>query len=313
MSDTADLGGGESAAPAPSSTALAAQEGASADTDERLQEAGADGQEGGLEEQPAAEYYSLVIDGEEVEMTLEEMKSSVSLNRASQKRMREAAEQRKENEKTKEQIQNFVKQMKSGNPEVVEALLRRIGADPVAISEHILRKQLEELDMPADKRGMREVERERERLRRERAEWDQQRGEVSLEAETEKHLQRYQQEVRSELSAVGLPPNPTIIGKVAAEISSALQAGHDLTTAEAVALVMEDMRAAARRLPPDALRRLMGDAPAADSLRRGEAQRVSTEQKRQRAAPAKAAPAAPVKRMRVDPEDGDALKALFDS
>ena len=313
MSDTADLGGGESAAPAPSSTALAAQEGASADTDERLQEAGADGQEGGLEEQPAAEYYSLVIDGEEVEMTLEEMKSSVSLNRASQKRMREAAEQRKENEKTKEQIQNFVKQMKSGNPEVVEALLRRIGADPVAISEHILRKQLEELDMPADKRGMREVERERERLRRERAEWDQQRGEVSLEAETEKHLQRYQQEVRSELSAVGLPPNPTIIGKVAAEISSALQAGHDLTTAEAVALVMEDMRAAARRLPPDALRRLMGDAPAADSLRRGEAQRVSTEQKRQRAAPAKAAPAAPAKRMRVDPEDGDALKALFDS
>jgi len=254
MSDTADLGGGESAAPAPSSTALAAQEGANADTDERLQEAGADGQEGGLEEQPAAEYYSLVIDGEEVEMTLEEMKSSVSLNRASQKRMREAAEQRKENEKTKEQIQNFVKQMKSGNPEVVEALLRRIGADPVAISEHILRKQLEELDMPADKRGMREVERERERLRRERAEWDQQRGEVSLEAETEKHLQRYQQEVRSELSAVGLPPNPTIIGKVAAEISSALQAGHDLSTAEAVALVMEDMRAAARRLPPDALR-----------------------------------------------------------
>ena len=65
--------------------------------------------------------------------------------------------------------------------------------------------------------------------------------------------------------------------------------------------------------PPGELRKLMGDAPAADNLRRGEAQRVSTEQKRQRAAPAKAAPAAPVKRMRVDPEDGDALKALFDS
>ena len=30
-------------------------------------------------------------------------------------------------------------------------------------------------------------------------------------------------------------------------------------------------------------------------------------------APAKAAQPAPVKRMRVDPEDGDALKALFDS
>ena len=47
MSDTADLSGGDATPAAPSSTALAAQEGANADTDERLQEAGADGQEGG--------------------------------------------------------------------------------------------------------------------------------------------------------------------------------------------------------------------------------------------------------------------------
>lgn len=307
MSDTADLGGGESAAPAPSSTALAAQEGANADTDERLQEAGADGQEGGEgEEQPASEYHTLTIDGEDVELTLDELKAGYGKNRASQKRFQEAAE-------LKRSVLGFVSKLKSADVGTIEHLFGKLGVDFTSVAEQHLRAKLEEMDMPPDKRGMREVERERERLRRERAEWDQQRGEVSLEAETEKHLQRYQQEVRSELSAVGLPPNPTIIGKVAAEISAALQAGHDLSTAEAVALVMEDMRAAARRLPPDALRRLMGDAPAADNLRRGEAQRVSTEQKRQRAAPAKAAPAAPVKRMRVDPEDGDALKALFDS
>lgn len=167
--------------------------------------------------------------------------------------------------------------------------------------------------MPPDKRGMREVERERERLRRERAEWDQQRGEVSLEAETEKHLQRYQQEVRSELDRVGLPQSQELRSRVANEIERSLARGHDLSTADAVDLVWEEMRVASRRLPPDSLRRLMGDAPAADNLRRGEAQRVSTEQRRQRAAPAKAATPAPVKRMRVDPEDGDALKALFDS
>lgn len=306
MSDTADLGGGDATpAAALSSTALAVQEGANADTDERFQEAGEDGQEGG-EEQPAAEYHTLTIDGEEVELTLDELKAGYGKNRASQKRFQEAAE-------LKRSVQGFVSKLKSGDVDTITHLFSKIGVDFDDIAEKRLRAKLEELDMPADKRGMREVERERERLRRERAEWDQQRGEVSLEAETEKHLQRYQQEVRSELSAVGLPPNPTIIGKVAAEISAALQAGHDLSTAEAVALVMEDMRTAARRLPPDALRRLMGDAPAADDLRRGEAQRVSTEQKRQRAAPAKAATPAPVKRMRVDPEDGDALKALFDS
>ena len=306
MSDTADLSGGDATPAAPSSTALAAQEGANADTDERLQEAGADGQEGELEEQPAAEYHTLTIDGEEVELTLDELKAGYGKNRASQKRFQEAAE-------LKRSVLGFVSKLKSADVDTITHLFSKIGVDFDDIAEKRLRAKLEEMDMPPDKRGMREVERERERLRRERAEWDQQRGEVSLEAETEKHLQRYQQEVRSELSAVGLPPNPTIIGKVAAEISSALQAGHDLTTADAVDIVWEEMRVASRRLPPDALRRLMGDAPAADNLRRGEAQRVSTEQRRQRAAPAKAATPAPVKRMRVDPEDGDALKALFDS
>ena len=307
MSDTADLGGGDATpAAALSSTALAVQEGASADTDERLQEAGGDGQEGDGEEQPAAEYHTLTIDGEEVELTLDELKAGYGKNRASQKRFQEAAD-------LKRSVQGFVGKLRAGDVGTIEHLFGKLGVDFTSVAEQHLRAKLEEMDMPADKRGMREVERERERLRRERAEWDQQRGEVSLEAETEKHLQRYQQEVSSELARVGLPVNRGLKARVAGEIANALQAGHTLSTADAVDLVWEEMRVAARRLPQNELRRLMGDAPAADNLRRGEAQRVSTEQKRQRAAPAKAAPAAPVKRMRVDPEDGDALKALFDS
>ena len=306
MSDTADLGGGDATpAAALSSTALAVQEGANADTDERLQEAGEDGQEGG-EEQPAAEYHTLTIDGEEVELTLDELKAGYGKNRASQKRFQEAAD-------LKRSVQGFVGKLRAGDVGTIEHLFGKLGVDFTSVAEQHLRAKLEELDMPPDKRGMREVERERERLRRERAEWDQQRGEASLEAETEKHLQRYQQEVRSELDRVGLPQSQELRSRVANEIERSLARGHDLSTADAVDLVWEEMRVASRRLPPDALRRLMGDAPAADDLRRGEAQRVSTEQKRQRAAPAKAAPPAPVKRMRVDPEDGDALKALFDS
>ena len=307
MSDTADLGGGDATpAAAPSSTALAAEMGANADTDERLQEAGGDGQEGEGEEQPAAEYHTLTIDGEEVELTLDELKAGYGKNRASQKRFQEAAD-------LKRSVQGFVGKLRAGDVGTIEHLFGKLGVDFTSVAEQHLRAKLEEMDMPADKRGMREVERERERLRRERAEWDQQRGEASLEAETEKHLQRYQQEVSSELARAGLPDSQPIRARVAGEIANALQAGHTLSTADAVDIVWEEMRVASRRLPPDALRKLMGDAPAADNLRRGEAQRVSTEQKRQRAAPAKAAPPAPVKRMRVDPEDGDALKALFDS
>lgn len=306
MSDTADLGGGDATpAAALSSTALAVQEGANADTDERFQEAGEDGQEGG-EEQPAAEYHTLTIDGEEVELTLDELKAGYGKNRASQKRFQEAAE-------LKRSVQGFVSKLKSGDVDTITHLFIKIGVDFDDIAEKRLRAKLEELDMPADKRGMREVERERERLRRERAEWDQQRGEASLEAEAERRFGILQQEVTSELSRAGLPDSQPIRARVAGEIANALQAGHTLSTADAVDIVWEEMRVASRRLPPDALRKLMGDAPAADNLRRGEAQRVSTEQKRQRAAPAKAAPPAPVKRMRVDPEDGDALKALFDS
>ena len=306
MSDTADLSGGDATPAAPSSTALAAQEGANADTDERLQEAGGDEQEGDGEEQPAAEYHTLTIDGEEVELTLDELKAGYGKNRASQKRFQEAAE-------LKRSVLGFVSKLKSADVDTITHLFSKIGVDFDDIAEKRLRAKLEEMDMPPDKRGMREVERERERLRRERAEWDQQRGEASLEAETERRFGILQQEVTSELSRAGLPDSQPIRARVAGEIANALQAGHTLSTADAVDIVWEEMRVASRRLPPDALRRLMGDAPAADNLRRGEAQRVSTEQKRQRAAPAKAAAPAPVKRMRVDPEDGDALKALFDS
>ena len=280
--------------------------GANADTDERLQEAGGDGQEGEGEEQPAAEYHTLTIDGEEVELTLDELKAGYGKNRASQKRFQEAAD-------LKRSVQGFVGKLRAGDVGTIEHLFGKLGVDFTSVAEQHLRAKLEEMDMPPDKRGMREVERERERLRRERAEWDQQRGEASLEAEAERRFGILQQEVTSELSRAGLPDSQPIRARVAGEIANALQAGHTLSTADAVDIVWEEMRVASRRLPPDALRKLMGDAPAADNLRRGEAQRVSTEQKRQRAAPAKAAPPAPVKRMRVDPEDGYALKALFDS
>ena len=88
MSDTADLSGGDATPAAPSSTALAAQEGANADTDGLLgtELRHSTEQEGDGEEQPAAEYHTLTIDGEEVELTLDELKAGYGKNRASQKR-----------------------------------------------------------------------------------------------------------------------------------------------------------------------------------------------------------------------------------
>mgnify|MGYP003519860724 FL=1 len=137
MSDTADLSGGDATPAAPSSTALAAQEGANADTDERLQEAGGDEQEGDGEEQPAAEYHTLTIDGEEVELTLDELKAGYGKNRASQKRFQEAAE-------LKRSVLGFVSKLKSADVDTITHLFSKIGVDFDDIAEKRLRAKLEE-------------------------------------------------------------------------------------------------------------------------------------------------------------------------
>lgn len=260
------------------------------------------------EESGDPETHTVKVDGEEFDVTLDELKAGYSRNRAATKRFQEASA-------LKSQVQRFVGQLKSGDPEMVAELFGKIGVDFTKVAEAHITSLLDDLDMPADKRGMKQVEKERARLERERAEWQKQRQEASLEAESQREVQRYQSEMTAALGKAGLPANPTIVAKVARELEQALVAGHDMTTQEAVDLVVEDLRLAARRLPPAELRRLIGDPQQADAMKRQAAQTASAEQKRKRAAPATAAkrPASAQRAPAINPESLDAVRALFDS
>ncbi len=253
--------------------------------------------------------FRVKVDGEEFDVDLDELKAGYSRNRAAQKRFQEAAE-------LKTQVQKFVGNLRSGNPDVIETLLRKVGVDPVKVAESILTKQLEELSLPEAERGKRDVQRQREALERERQEWEQQRSEHVVASEAQTLQRQYTQEVTNSLTTAGLPVSQGMIVRVAAEMEQGIRGGYEVSVRDAVALVREDLHGMAKRLSTETLAKITGSMETAEALKRAVAGEVHTTQRREAAKPATARrqprqPATPPPP--VNPESTKSLKALFDS
>jgi hypothetical protein len=298
------------AQPRDEGTDAAAIEAAMDGADRPVDHTGESVDEGGEgEERESAGLHRVKVDGEELEVDLDELKAGYSRNRAAQKRFKEAAE-------LKTQVQTFVGHLRSGKPEVIENLLRKVGVDPVKVAESILTAALAEAEMPASERGMRALQREREQLERERQSWESQRGEQTIASEAQTLQRQYTQQVTSGLTASGLPVSQGMIGRVAAEMEQAIKGGYELSVRDAVALVREDMHGMAKRLSTETLAKVTGSMETAEALKRAVAGEVHTTQRREAAKPATARrqprqPATPPPI--VNPESTKSLKALFDS
>lgn len=265
--------------------------------------------EGGDENRESGGMFRVKVDGEEFDVDLDELKAGYSRNRAAQKRFQEAAE-------LKTQVQKFVGNLRSGNPDVIETLLRKVGVDPVKVAESILTKQLEELRLPEAERGKRDVQRQREALERERQEWEQQRSEHVVASEAQTLQRQYTQEVTNSLTTAGLPVSQGMIVRVAAEMEQGIRGGYEVSVRDAVALVREDLHGMAKRLSTETLAKITGSMETAEALKRAVAGEVHTTQRREAAKPATARrqprqPATPPPP--VNPESTKSLKALFDS
>lgn len=261
------------------------------------------------EERESTGTHRVKVDGEEFDVSTEELIAGYSRNRASQKRFQEAAE-------LKTQVQRFVGELRGGKPEVIESLLRKVGVDPVDVAEKILRSALEEANLPEAERGMRALKREREGLQRERERWEAQQSDRAVQSEAQTLQRQYTQEVTSGLQGAGLPVSQGMIARVAAEMEAAIKGGYDLDTAGAVALVREDMHGMAKRLSTETLAKITGSKETAEALKRAVAGEVHAVQRREAAKPATArrAPRQPATPPPVvNPESPRGLKALFDS
>jgi hypothetical protein len=233
-------------------------------------------------EQPEAtpDRHRVKVNGEEIEVTLDELKSGYGRMKAATQKFQEASEARAEVEKREGAVKRFIQGIKTGDPQQLASLLRKVGVDPDRFAEAHLTHTLKLADMPAHERGMLELQREREAFQREQQTMHSKREEEAIAAEVETTMASYVSEAQSAFQAAGVKPTPTLMARAGAAMEHALTHGYQMTMREAVGAVLEDVREAARTMGRDAFAQHMGDPEQAERMKRQEAGRVSQEQRR---------------------------------
>lgn len=261
------------------------------------------------QEDAESEYHEVKVDGEVLELTLDELKAGFGRMAAATKRFQDASQ-------LKGEVLDFVGKLRAGDPQMIASLFGKLGVDFTKVAEEHLSQYLDDMQRPEHERGMRQLEREREEWRREQEMHQQTQQEAQIEQASKREQHRMRTEMTQAFTQNGIPDSPPMVARVAQQLEMALTHGYPMTVAEAVQVVAEEARAMLRKLPPEAANRLLGGAAAADSLRRSEAARVDSKQKQRAASVAKGAAStrrsAPLPKA-VNPERGDDLKAFFDS
>lgn len=184
-------------------------------------------------EKVGAKKYSIVIDGEKLEVSEDELVKGYQTRKASDKRFMEASQ------KTK-QAEAFLSLIK--NPATLKKVLADplIGIDPRKWAEDLLYEelQLESMD-PKD----RELAEHKEKLRR----YEEQERRVKEEKEAKdneelksKYAQDYHRDIIKALGDSGLPKSATTVKKMAYYLHQSASRGYKLAAADVVDLVRED-------------------------------------------------------------------------
>ena len=235
--------------------------------------------------------HKVKVNGEEIEVSLDELKSGYGRMKAATQKFQEASEARAEVEKREGVIRRFVDGMRRGDPQELASLLRKVGVDPDRFAEAHLHNVLKLADMPAHERGMMELQREREAFKREQEALKSQREEQAIAAETETTLSNYVSEAKAAFQAAGVTASPTLMARAGAQMEHALTHGYQMTMKEAVGAVIEEARELARTMGKEAFSQHVGDPAQAAKMKR-EAAKAASQQQRRTAATAAQVPRA---------------------
>lgn len=194
------------------------------------------------------------VDGEEVEVSEDELLKGYSRGKASAKRFEEAAKVRKQTERLIEALKD---------PEQLPELLGKLGVDFNGVVERKIKELIEEESLPEGEREKRALAKERERLEREKQEWEQAQNQTKLQRETEAERQRLVTEFKDAAETSGIPHTPRTIAMMAQAMEGALLAGEELSAQEAAEIVKEDLETTMRdrlgNLDAESLAALLGE------------------------------------------------------
>lgn len=189
----------------------------------------------------------VVLDGEELELPLDDIVKGYQKAQVSSKRFEEAARMRKEAEQLKEGLAAV---LRSENPEeTAEFLSKAFGVDFRKMAEDYLLAKMEEEEtekkLTPEQKRIRELEREHARRQQEDQQRQQTEAQQKHEEETLRYYEEYTKGVTNELKRLNLPMTTTMVkraGDAMAAHLAVLGPNEDIDMAEAVESARDGFR-----------------------------------------------------------------------
>lgn len=192
-------------------------------------------------EEVAPQLYELKIDGEVVQVTLDEMTALAQKGKASTKKFQEAAQLQKQIAAEKAAIQAALQ----GKPEDLFALKMKAGnMSKDQYREWVIQQALqiaEEEEMSPEEREREEMRRRLEEYERKEKEAEEAKKNQAFEAEKEKYREEFSSQIMDAINNGGLEPDPLTIRKVASVLESSIgvDGQMSISVADAVEYVKE--------------------------------------------------------------------------
>lgn len=211
------------------------------------------------------EKFKIKVDGEESEEELdlndkEAIKKHLQMSKASQKRMQESAQLRKE-------VENFVSALKTDTRRV----LQEMGIDPKEFATGVINQEIQELQKSPEQREKEQHQKEIEELRKRIAADEESKKQAEYSRMQEKFAFELDRDITSALTSSQLPKSPYVVKRIADTMALALEHGHDVSVGDILPLVEKQIKEEIQNMfgamPEEALEAVLGKQNA-DRLRK---------------------------------------------
>lgn len=209
--------------------------------------------------------YKLKVDGEESEEELdlsddEAVRKHLQLSKASQKRMAEAANERKSRQDFEKMAEEFISMLKRDPKAILSD--PSIGIDLKKFASEIMNEQLEEEKKSPEQKEKEKLQKELEDLRNKAKKDDEDRKSKEFQRLQDEAFQRIDSDITEALKTENLPKKPYVLKKFADLMMTALENNIDISAKDVAPLVrkqiIEDIQELTGAAPDDVIEELLG-------------------------------------------------------
>ena len=207
--------------------------------DDPKEPGGKEGEDPSPEKEPEPQKYSIKIDGEDVELTLEELRTHASKAKGADKKFAQASELVKKAETDLKAAQQFAHLLKTNPFDTVKKIVGEEGFRQFV--EQGAQTLLDDLDVSPQEKEARKLKLQNESLQKEKQRLEDERRKELEEKQRQKDMEETQREIRKVIQGSLMPPTTTterVMAQTALDVREKL--GKDVTLPEVVEAAQEN-------------------------------------------------------------------------